>query len=86
MVYSVVQALRTRALVWSAEHLLRANRNLGRRLVCFSDNLPVVLSAVKGRSKSRLLLGPLRKLAALSIYRHEVKDSLEMGSVRDQRR
>ena len=56
-----------RALVWSVEHLLRANRCIGRRLVCFSDNLPLVLSATKGRGRSKHLLGPLRKLAALGL-------------------
>ena len=56
-----------RALVWSVEHLLRANRCIGKRLVCFSDNLPLVLSATKGRGRSKHLLGPLRKLAALGL-------------------
>ncbi|CAE7422123.1 unnamed protein product [Symbiodinium natans] len=56
-----------RALVWSAEHLLRSNRNLCKRLVCLSDNLPLVLSATKGRGKSKYLIGPLRRLAALGL-------------------
>ena len=56
-----------KALVWSVEHMLRSNRCIGKRLLCFSDNLPLVLSAVKGRGKSHHLLQPLRKLAALSL-------------------
>ena len=54
-----------RALVWSVEHLVRSSRCIGKRLLCFSDNLPLVLSATKGKGKSHLLKKPLRKLAAL---------------------
>lgn len=54
-----------RALNWSVEHLLRANRNIGKHLVCLVDNLPVALAATKGRGKSQLLKGPLRKITSL---------------------
>ena len=50
-----------------AEHLLRSNRNLCKRFVCLSDNLPLVLSATKGRGKSRHPIGPLRRLATLGL-------------------
>lgn len=56
-----------RALLWSIEHLLRANRCLNRRLLCFSDNLPLVLATAKGRAKSKHLIKPLRQLAGLSL-------------------
>lgn len=56
-----------RALVWSAEHLLRCSRAFGRRLVCLTDNLPSALGVTKGRAKSTHLLRPLRKLCALSL-------------------
>ena len=54
-----------RALGWSVEHLLRSNRNIGKKLLCLSDNLPLVLGANKGRAKSGHLLKPLRKISAL---------------------
>jgi hypothetical protein len=54
-----------RALCWSLEHLLRSNRNINKRLLCFSDNLPLVLGTCKGRAKSGHLLKPLRKIAGL---------------------
>ena len=56
-----------RALLWSVEHLLRANRNLSKRLLCFSDNMPLVLGCVKGRAKSHHLVRPLRHIAALCL-------------------
>ena len=56
-----------RGLAWSIEHLLRANRNINKRLLCFSDNLPLVLGCVKGRAKSGHLLKPLRKIAGLCL-------------------
>ncbi|CAE7247208.1 unnamed protein product [Symbiodinium sp. CCMP2592] len=56
-----------RALTWSVEHLLRANRCIQKRLLCFSDNLPLVLTATKGRRKSAHLNKQLRKLAALCL-------------------
>ncbi len=54
-----------RALVWSVEHLLRANRNIGKHIICLVDNLPVALAATKGRGKSSLLKSPLRHIASL---------------------
>ena len=54
-----------RALAWSIEHLLRANRCIGKRLLCLCDNMPVVLGCIKGRAKSGHLLRPLRRIAAL---------------------
>jgi hypothetical protein len=54
-----------RALGWSVEHLLRSNRNINKRLLCFSDNLPLVLGACKGRAKSGYLLKPLRRITSL---------------------
>ena len=56
-----------RALVWSAEHLLRCGRNFGRRLVCLTDNLPLALGVTKGRAKSSQLTKPLQKICALSL-------------------
>ena len=56
-----------RALLWSIEHLLRANRCLNRKLLCFSDNLPLVLATAKGRAKSKHLIKPLRQLAGFSL-------------------
>lgn len=55
------------ALTWSVEHSLRANRNFGRKILCLADNLPLTLSACKGRGKSSYLTKPLRKLCALSL-------------------
>ena len=56
-----------RGLVWSVEHLLRANRCISKRLLCFSDNLPLVLGTCKGRARSHHLFKPLRQIAALSL-------------------
>ena len=56
-----------RALAWSIEHLLRANRCIGKRLLCLCDNMPVVLGCIKGRAKSGHLLRPLRRIAALCL-------------------
>ena len=56
-----------RGLAWSVEHLLRANRSINKRLLCFSDNLPLVLGCVKGRAKSGHLIKPLRKIAGLCL-------------------
>ena len=56
-----------RGLAWSVEHLLRSNCCIQKRLLCFSDNLPLVLSATIGRGRSHHLAKPLRKLAALSL-------------------
>ena len=56
-----------RALVWSVEHLLRANRCIGKKLLCFSDNMPLVLGCIKGRAKSSHLLRFLRQIAALCL-------------------
>ena len=56
-----------RALLWSVEHLLRATRCIQKRPLCLSDNLPLVLSATKGRGRSHHLTRPWRKLAALSL-------------------
>ena len=53
------------ALNCTVEHLLRANRNIGKHVVCLVDNLPAALFATKGRGKSHLLKGPLRKIASL---------------------
>ena len=46
------------ALTWAVEHSLRANRNFGRKLLFLADNLPLVLSAGKGRGKSSHLTKP----------------------------
>ena len=56
-----------RGLAWSVEHLLRSNCCIQKRPLCFSDNLPLVLSATIGRGRSHHLAKPLRKLAALSL-------------------
>ena len=56
-----------RALAWSFEHILRANRCIGKRVVCLCDNMPVVLGCLKGRAKSGHLLRPLGHIAALSL-------------------
>ena len=53
-----------RALVWSVEHLLRANRKIGKHVICLVDNLPVALAATRGRGKSSLLKFPLRHIAS----------------------
>eukprot|EP00435_Cladocopium_sp_Y103_P024584 s857_g6.t1 len=55
------------ALVWSIEHSLRSCRNVGKRLLFLSDNLPLTLSACKGRGKSGFLTKPLRKACALAL-------------------
>ena len=54
-----------RVLVWSVEHLLRANRNIGKHVMCLVGNLLVALAATKGRGKSSLLEFPLRHIASL---------------------
>ena len=56
-----------RALTWSIEHLLRANRCINKRLLCLSDNMPLVLGCGKGRARSGHLLAPLRRIAALCL-------------------
>ena len=56
-----------RALAGSFEHILRANRCIGKRVLCLCDNMPVVLGCLKGRAKSGHLLKPLRHIAALSL-------------------
>jgi len=56
-----------RALVWSVEHLLRANRCLSKKLLCFCDSMPLVLGCLKERAKSPHLLRPLRQIAALCL-------------------
>ena len=55
------------ALVWSVEHVLRCSRNFGQRLLFLSDNLPLTLSASKGRGKSSFLTKPLRQLCAFAL-------------------
>lgn len=55
------------ALVWSVEHVLRSSRNFGQRLLFLSDNLPLTLSASKGRGKSSFLTKPLRQLCAFAL-------------------
>eukprot|EP00435_Cladocopium_sp_Y103_P063778 s336_g25.t1 len=55
------------ALVWAVEHSLRANRNLGKKLLFLCDNLPLALSASKGRAKSGYLVHVLRKVCALTL-------------------
>ena len=55
------------ALVWAVEHAFRSSRNLNKRLLFLCDNLPLALSASKGRGKSGHLLRPLRKICALSL-------------------
>ena len=56
-----------RALVWSAELLLRCSRSFGKRLLCLTDNLPLALGVCKGRAKSQHLKSSLRKICALSL-------------------
>ena len=55
------------ALVWAIEHSLRANRNLGKKLLFLCDNLPLALSASKGRARSGYLVHALRKVCALTL-------------------
>ena len=55
------------ALVWSIEHALRSNRNLGKRMLFLCDNLPLALCASKGRARSGYLAQVLRKICALSL-------------------
>ena len=55
------------ALVWSVEHVLRSSRNFGQRVLFLSDNLPLTLSASKGRGKSSFLTKPLRQLCAFAL-------------------
>ena len=43
------------------------SRNFGQRLLFLSDNLPLTLSASKGRGKSSFLTKPLRQLCAFAL-------------------
>lgn len=55
------------ALVWSFKHQVRNKSAFNKRLVALVDNLPLCLSAVKGRGRSGHLKGPLRHIACISL-------------------
>ena len=60
-----IPVLEGRAIVWAAQHLVRSQKNHGRRHLILTDSMSASLAIAKGRSSARGLNRVCRQIAAL---------------------